>query len=276
MLPYLHLIRPLCCLVAVALFWTGFLLAGSPAVPLGMDFLFGAGAAFFIAAGAMAANDIFDIELDRHNKPKRPLPSGRITKKKAWACAAIFLIIGNFFGAVLGREEFYITLIISIFLLVHFWKLKKIVYAGFVFSSITLVLFMLFGGFASGSVLPAIWASIILALSNIGREIFKSIDDTLGEKKASLDNIALRLGIFRAKLAASCFTLAGIVSTFVPYTLGMADEVYLFFAIIADILLITSIGAPVKYSSKTSKAAIALIIMALILGSPQIQAIILA
>jgi 4-hydroxybenzoate polyprenyltransferase len=40
-------------------------------------------------AGNNALNQIYDLEIDRINKPKRPLPSGRITVRQAW----IFTIV---------------------------------------------------------------------------------------------------------------------------------------------------------------------------------------
>ena len=35
-------------------------------------------------AGNNALNQIYDLEIDRVNKPKRPLPSGRVTTRDAW------------------------------------------------------------------------------------------------------------------------------------------------------------------------------------------------
>ena len=40
-------------------------------------------------AGSNALNQIYDCEIDRINKPKRPLPSGRLTRGGAWAFTAI-------------------------------------------------------------------------------------------------------------------------------------------------------------------------------------------
>jgi len=40
-------------------------------------------------AGSNALNQIYDCEIDRINKPKRPLPSGRLTRAGAWTFTAI-------------------------------------------------------------------------------------------------------------------------------------------------------------------------------------------
>ena len=40
--------------------------------------------AALLNAGNNALNQIYDLEIDRVNKPKRPLPSGRLTIAQVW------------------------------------------------------------------------------------------------------------------------------------------------------------------------------------------------
>jgi 4-hydroxybenzoate polyprenyltransferase len=66
-------------------------------------------------AASNALNQIYDLEIDRINKPRRPLPSGRLTLREAW----IFTIVSYAVALVLawlvapaGRHEcFWIVLI---------------------------------------------------------------------------------------------------------------------------------------------------------------------
>jgi 4-hydroxybenzoate polyprenyltransferase len=46
--------------------------------------LIGAAMAALLNAGNNALNQIYDLEIDRVNKPKRPLPSGRLTMAQVW------------------------------------------------------------------------------------------------------------------------------------------------------------------------------------------------
>ena len=46
--------------------------------------LVGAAMAALLNAGNNALNQIYDLEIDRVNKPKRPLPSGRLTVAQVW------------------------------------------------------------------------------------------------------------------------------------------------------------------------------------------------
>jgi 4-hydroxybenzoate polyprenyltransferase len=75
----------------------------------------GALMAAVLNAGNNALNQIYDLEIDRINKPKRPLPSGRLTIRQAW----IFTVITYALALVLawfvmpgGRHEaFWIVLV---------------------------------------------------------------------------------------------------------------------------------------------------------------------
>ncbi len=51
--------------------------------------LLGAAMAATLNAGNNALNQIYDLEIDRVNKPKRPLPSGRLTVGQAWQFTGI-------------------------------------------------------------------------------------------------------------------------------------------------------------------------------------------
>ena len=77
--------------------------------------LLGAAMAAVLNAGNNALNQIYDLEIDRINKPKRPLPSGRLTIGQAWAFTAIAYVLALVLAWLVmpgGRHEcFWIVLI---------------------------------------------------------------------------------------------------------------------------------------------------------------------
>ena len=92
---YFELGRPFT-LVAPALgFLSGALTAVGAAPPeswsLGLMIppILGSLMAATLNAGNNALNQIYDLEIDRVNKPKRPLPSGRLTIAQAWIYTAV-------------------------------------------------------------------------------------------------------------------------------------------------------------------------------------------
>jgi 4-hydroxybenzoate polyprenyltransferase len=96
---YLDLARPFM-LVAPALgFISGALTAGgaAPREPWSPWLLaapiMGSAMAALLNAGNNALNQIYDLDIDRVNKPKRPLPSGRLTTAQAWRFTNIAYVL---------------------------------------------------------------------------------------------------------------------------------------------------------------------------------------
>jgi 4-hydroxybenzoate polyprenyltransferase len=96
---YLDLARPFT-LVAPAL---GFLSGAATAIgarppePWSVDLLvapiIGSAMAAVLNAGNNTLNQIYDLDIDRVNKPKRPLPSGRLTIGQAWRFTAVAYVL---------------------------------------------------------------------------------------------------------------------------------------------------------------------------------------
>ena len=120
---YLDLGRPFT-LVAPALgFFSGALTAigAAPREPwsawLLVPPLLGAAMAAVLNAGNNALNQIYDLEIDRINKPKRPLTSGRLTIAQAWrftnVCYAAALVLA-WLVAPGGRHECFWLVAIAV------------------------------------------------------------------------------------------------------------------------------------------------------------------
>jgi 4-hydroxybenzoate polyprenyltransferase len=60
-----------------------------------------AASAFLYTAG-MVLNDVFDLEIDRKERPQRPLPSGQIPVAQARALGFVLLLLGVGFGWLAG------------------------------------------------------------------------------------------------------------------------------------------------------------------------------
>jgi chlorophyll/bacteriochlorophyll a synthase len=120
---YLDLARPFT-LVAPALgFFSGALTAvgAAPREPwsaaLLIPPLLGSTMAAVLNAGNNALNQIYDLEIDRINKPKRPLTSGRLTIRQAWwftnICYAVALVLA-WLVAPAGRHECFWLVAIAV------------------------------------------------------------------------------------------------------------------------------------------------------------------
>ena len=121
---YLQLARPFTLIAPALGFFSGAITAigAYPAEPWSMQVLtpalIGALMAAVLNAASNALNQIYDLAIDRVNKPARPLPAGRLTIRQAWyftwIAYAIALVLA-WLVAPGGRHEcFWIVLIAAI------------------------------------------------------------------------------------------------------------------------------------------------------------------
>jgi 4-hydroxybenzoate polyprenyltransferase len=74
-------------------------------------------------AASNALNQICDLDIDRVNKPKRPLPSGRLTLREAWAFTlasyAVAVLLAWFVRPAGRRECFWIVVVATLITILY-------------------------------------------------------------------------------------------------------------------------------------------------------------
>ena len=110
-----------------------------------------------LTAGAgNVINDIWDYETDSINKPDRPLPSGKVSKKAALNLYFSLILISLVSAEVLGWVVLGIIILSHLLLLLYTIGLKKIPLLGnFVVSFLTGFVFI-FGGLLVGNIQAAV------------------------------------------------------------------------------------------------------------------------
>jgi 4-hydroxybenzoate polyprenyltransferase len=79
--------------------------------------ILGAAMAATLNAGNNALNQIYDLEIDRVNKPKRPLPSGRLTVAEVWRFTSVTYLVSlalAWFVAPDGRHECFWLVVVAV------------------------------------------------------------------------------------------------------------------------------------------------------------------
>ncbi|MDQ3883610.1 MAG: UbiA family prenyltransferase [Thermoproteota archaeon] len=74
--------------------------------------------------GGIVLNDYFDIEIDKRERPFRPLPSGKISKRDALAIAMVAILIANSIALVLGPTSLAVSLILTFAIILYDYRLK--------------------------------------------------------------------------------------------------------------------------------------------------------
>ena len=70
-------------------------------------------------AGGIVFNDVFDIDIDRSERPERPLPNGEISLKNAQIFGVTLFILGVLFSFFVQFESGIIAFLISLMALIY-------------------------------------------------------------------------------------------------------------------------------------------------------------
>lgn len=76
-------------------------------------------------SGGIVFNDYFDIEIDRKERPERPIPSGRILPKHAFLLGVILFGFGLLSALSINIKAFFVSVFIAAFALLYDSYFKK-------------------------------------------------------------------------------------------------------------------------------------------------------
>ena len=230
--------------------------------------LMGALAASFIMGGGNALNDYFDCEIDRSNKPNRPIPSGRITHRNALIFALLLFLIGLGLSFSLRILAASIALVNTCLLVIYARHSKRMA-----FGANVLVALMTSSVFIySGIIVHIINLNLlVLALSAFcvmaSREILKDIEDIQGDRLAGAVTLPIVLGIKKARFFSNVLICPAVFSIFLPFFLHTMGSVYLIFVCLVAFILFSSFFLIPQKAQKMIKLATLLVLLAFLSGS---------
>lgn len=171
-----------------------------------------------LLGGAMAAilnvasngiNQIFDLEVDRINKPDRALPSGRLSIKEAWGITIITYIIAFVLAWFVsppegGHQTFIIVLVAALFTYIYsgppFRTKRNGILANLTISVPRGMLLVIAGWSAAKSVLAVEpwWIAAIFGVYIVGAASTKDFSDMKGDEAGGCITIPIKYGIEKA------------------------------------------------------------------------------
>jgi geranylgeranylglycerol-phosphate geranylgeranyltransferase len=164
-------------------------------VPINVGSLLAAAlSTLLISNGGFIVNDIIDLDIDRINRPDRPLAAGRIPVNWAWAVYVASTVIGVLLGFVAAPPAGLAGLIIAAVLFLYSTALKKRFVVGHLAIGVMGGLLLPFGGLAMGYLLPTLYTFPITFLAFFAREVIKTVPDVEGDRAQGVDNVATRYG----------------------------------------------------------------------------------
>jgi geranylgeranylglycerol-phosphate geranylgeranyltransferase len=234
---YIQLTRPVNLLIAFLSIFVGGFVTGT-IQPLSR-LLLAALSGSLIAAGANVINDVFDLAIDKINKPQRPLPMGRVRVASARVFAWFLFIIGCGLAVLIHPLCLGIALISSLWLYLYSWRLKgTILWGNFSVAFISGLAFV-YGGLAVGRWKQALVVGIFAFFYHFAREMIKDMEDVEGDLENNAITFPVRHGIRPAQIVTSILIFILIGLTWLPYQLGIFNRVYLIVVLLGvDLVLI--------------------------------------
>jgi len=173
------------------------------------------------AGAANALNDVVDYEIDKINRPMRPLPSGFVKKRTALFISILLFSMGTLACLELSEAAKVIGIVIALpFMVLYSKYLKGMPLIGNMIVAFILGLSFLFCGAAFNNMSP-MWIPMILAFGlTLVRELVKDIADMEGDQSVGLKTFPITAGIEKS-IQLSIFLSACIgMGAFIPYLYG--------------------------------------------------------
>tara|TARA_B100000214_G_scaffold375380_1_gene361460 strand:- start:970 stop:1941 length:972 start_codon:yes stop_codon:yes gene_type:complete len=175
-------------------------------------------ATLLIAAAGYIINDIYDIEIDKINKPKKCIINNGINVLVAKKLYIILNIIGFVLGILvsINSAKHYFVLIF-IYCIFSLWHYSKYIKRSFLIGNLQ-ISFLIFLSILNVILLETksitlqtnhsfnaiftiiIYYAFFAFLLNLIREIIKDIEDQIGDKTISSNTLIIKLGLEKTKI----------------------------------------------------------------------------
>lgn len=213
---YVTITRPVNSLVAGLAAIVAYLIATGTIIP---EVLLLFAVVTLITAAGNVINDYFDVEIDRVNRPDRPIPSGQIGLPAARAYAVTLFLAGILICLLTNVLCITIAVFNTLLLIAYAAKLKRTPLFGNITVSFLAASMFLFGGALGG--LPGLYHVLPFAVMTffamLARELVKDAEDVEGDRTSGAVTIPIRYGIPATLYLALFCALMGIVASLAPY-----------------------------------------------------------
>ncbi len=209
-----RLVRPLNVVLMAAGAAVGALLVGGG---LAGPVLLAMASAALIGAAANSINDVYDLPIDRVNRPGRPLPSGQISVGAARSAAVAGAALGVGLAALISPPHLAIAAASVGLLWGYSARLKRMPFVGNLAVALVVGAALPFGGAAAleaagahGGLGPAMLGGAFAFGSTLAREVAKDIEDAAGDAAVGARTLPLVTGVPTAAAVAAAATVATV------------------------------------------------------------------
>lgn len=231
----IEITRPINCLMGALTVLIG-LLNTRFSVPLDkliINIILGVITYIFLAAAGNIINDIYDIEIDKVNRPNRPIPRGSISLKQAKGLFFLSLIVGIILSFINTLIFSLIPINLALAILFGFiawvyakWG-KKSGFFGNIIVGVSFSIGLVYGAFLNGSTIPPYILYFFLTAFSllVAREIIKGCEDIEGDKNQGVKTLAIKIGIKNSRNLAIIFSFTAIIFFILPILTNILNPI---------------------------------------------------
>ena len=247
---YLAITRPVNAVVSGLAAALGYLIATGTLVPTALVLI---PIVILITAAGNVINDYYDADIDAINRPRRPIPSGAVTRSSARSYAITLFLAGILLSLFANPLCIAIAVVNSFLLIAYAGKLKRVpVYGNIAVSCLAASIFLFGGAFAGTAGLARnLPLAAITFFAMMARELLKDAEDIEGDTAGSVRTLPMKIGIrSTSRIAFACVVLAICISL-VPglwwgwggrYLVGIGVVDLVIFAAVVRVLPCTTPG----------------------------------
>ncbi len=182
--------------------------------------------AALINGAGNAFNDLMDIDVDRINRPLRPLPAGRLSPNAARIESLLLSLAGCVLAFWLSLWHGLISLVVVVLLAIYSISLKHSLLWGNVLVAFVGAIAFPYGALAAGYIgrswIPALFAFLF----HLGREVVKDIEDVAGDQLRGARTLPLWWGRPQAGVLAGIVYVVLVGFTWMPFFTGIYGAFY--------------------------------------------------
>ncbi len=233
-------------------------------IPL-LKLLAGAVAVTAAIAGYNTYNAINDLEIDRVNKPSRPLPMGTLRVRDAYYATVFFFALALAIGYLIGAAflaVICVTVVIAILYSAPRINLKGKVGIGVLSAAFLYTVLCPLAGLSIGRAWPGAYLLVAyLFIFGIGTAILKDFEDVAGDSKFGAHTPVMRLGY-----SSTLYLIALIFVISMLFMLMLAIRGFVSFGyVLASMLALPAlIDVYMLYSNRTAKEGGKVFVMGMI------------
>ncbi|MGQ9805086.1 MAG: geranylgeranylglycerol-phosphate geranylgeranyltransferase [Chlorobiales bacterium] len=191
-----------------------------------------------IGGAGNVINDYFDVEIDRINKPKRPLARGAISRTHAFRYWLALNLVALATSLLLTSLNFLMAVFTIPLLYIYSRYFKRMLFIGNLTISVLVSLGFLYGAASTDNVQNVVYPTVFSFLLNLGREMLKDLEDVKGDKALGAMTIPIRFGTTTTLMLTSVIFAIMIGATVVPYWTKQYGLVYFLIVLLGTDLLL--------------------------------------